>query len=296
MTGRGTTLVELVVALVLFAIVSVSVYGLLLRGERIYRRQSQRVALSATLRAGVTILSAELQGLSAAGSAGSDIAEMAPAALTYRAPRSLHFACRPPQVTGSSSGTLVVAADPWFGLRAHDPARDSVLVFAEADPTSDSDDYWLRASVSAAPRGGTGCPEGGKSLSIPVTGISPRDALKDVWPGAPVQGFELVRIYAYPDGRGDWWVGARSSAKGGGWRQTQPVFGPIASSGLRFSYYDTNGGVATAPQQVARIGVTVIGRSSEAVRSVAGTTVHHVDSLTTQISLRNVRQLGAERS
>src|SRR5260370_30690844 len=70
---RGFTLIEILVALVLFGIVSVAIYQTLVTHQRTFLAQTQRIDLQQTIRAGATILPGEFRTLDAAD---SDIAAM----------------------------------------------------------------------------------------------------------------------------------------------------------------------------------------------------------------------------
>src|SRR5512140_1012037 len=80
---RGFTLVEALLAVVLLAIVGQSILRLLTVSQRLFRAQSERAALQATVRAGATLLPAELRELGP-----GDIVALAPDQIVYRAMRS----------------------------------------------------------------------------------------------------------------------------------------------------------------------------------------------------------------
>lgn len=285
----GLTLIELLVAVLLMGVVAASLQRLLHSMQRFSRYQEQRVHLNAGLRVAGAILPTELRGLDATGTAGSDILAMTDTAITYRAMRTLHFVCRPPTPTGRRAASFAVAATPRFGVRRLDPARDALLIFAEADPTTASDNYWVQADLSVGLTRGNACPGGAESLTLSVRNL-PTEALKDVRVGAPIRGYEVMRLASYRDARGDWWVGARGRGKARGWSRAQPVLGPLAQHGLRFSYWNSEGAAVASPSDVARIGITLIARTSERVRTRAGATRHMFDTIRTQVALRNNRR------
>ncbi len=282
----GVTLVELVVSLVLLAVVAASVHQLLISSHRSARYHAERAQLTANLRVAAAILPAELGGLDATGSAGSDIVAMSDSTITYRSMRGLHMLCRNPTLTGPASGTLVLAAARPSGVRRPDPARHWLLIFAEADPMTETDNHWVRADLADAARG-SACPGQAPSITVSVVNVVPPGSLKDVQRGAPVGSYELVELRGYRDGRGDWWLGVRRRAKGRRWSATQPVLGPLAPGGLRLSYWHSTGARASSATDVARIGITLIGRSNEPVRAPTGAQRHLLDTLSIQIVLKN---------
>src|SRR5260370_41391504 len=129
---RGFTLIEILVALVLFGIVSVAIYQTLVTHQRTFLAQTQRIDLQQTIRAGATILPGEFRTLDAAD---SDIAAMSATAITIRAIRKLGFVCQAP-VLGGGLGNIsfIVRAQPYFGTPHRSPNNGSVLGYYHANP------------------------------------------------------------------------------------------------------------------------------------------------------------------
>jgi prepilin-type N-terminal cleavage/methylation domain-containing protein len=284
MNRRGFTLIELLIGLVLTSVVALSIYQVLVNNQRVHRVQTERIDLNATLRAAVSIIPAELREMNASDTADSDIAAMSASSITYKAMRTMNFVCAPPTSSGTS-GSVVVARSPSFGVRGLRVARDSVVIFAEADANMRGDNHWIHANVSGI-SAGTACTGGGASITLTLDGVSPSGGLADVHVGAPVRGFEMLQILTYADGLGDVWMGARQFVKGGGWSTTQPLLGPLQVSGIQFSFFDTLGVATSTPANVARIGITAIGLTTEPVRA-GGTLARVSDTLTTHVALRN---------
>lgn len=291
MNRRGFTLIELLVSLVLVGIVAASIYQLLLNNQRIYLQQTERVDLNATIRAAVAILPAELKEVSATDPMESDITAMTASSITFKAMRSLYVLCQPPSAAGPTSGDLIAwgADAATYGLRAANGPLDSVVVFAEVDPSTRTDNYWVHADLRGVTYG-TACPGGATSATLRLAGVAPADALDDVSTGAPVRAYQVIQVLTYTDARGDLWLGRREFAKTGGWSATQPLLGPLAASGLQFLYYDSDGNVTATPANVARIEIMVIGSTTRPVRASDGSTRYVVDTLTTQVALRNNRR------
>ena len=95
LTKRGFTLVELLIALMLMGIVSTAIYTLLVNNQRLYRQQTQTLAVNDNLRSAVAIVTSELRELDAADAVGSDIVNMAEDSITYRAMRGARWICLP---------------------------------------------------------------------------------------------------------------------------------------------------------------------------------------------------------
>ncbi len=258
--GRnGVTLVELLVALVLSGIVAASVVGFVVASGRTYRRQTAAATVSATLRAATAMLPLDLAGLGAGDSLGSDIVAMRPSGVAFKATRAVSFMCGAPLVRGPRSGSLIVAGRPRYGLREPEPRRDSVFVYAVADPSDPDDDYWLRADLESVRPAGS-CPDGSAGEVLEIASVRPPGGLIDVGAGAPVLSYEVVQITAYADRSGAWWLGVRLHGKSRGWGGIQPVIGPLRPRGLRFSYHDVSGSETTVPREVRRIVVVAAAR------------------------------------
>ena len=238
----GFTLIELLVALVLGAAVAAAALSVLVVSQRVYGRQVSLADASATARAATAILISELRGLDASAASGSDLLRVTPASLTYRALRSLYTTCK---VADLARSTIVLHAD-FLGVRPLDPGVDSLLLFADGDPTVSEDDRWIHADIREIIPGPI-CPDGHPGITVHLAGVSKRN-LERVGIGAPVRGAALWEMKGYRAANGQWWVGMRRYRKSTGrWPSIQPVLGPIAPGGLRFGYYDASG----VPTQVA---------------------------------------------
>jgi prepilin-type N-terminal cleavage/methylation domain-containing protein len=276
MTRRGGfTLIEMLVAVVLLGLVGTAIYQLLVNNQRLYREQTERVEVTGNARAAISMLPAEIRELDAGDPAGGDVLAMTSSSLTYKAMRSLYVLCQPPD---PAAGRVVLDNTFFYGLRRVDPAQDSVLVLAENDPGTRTDDAWIHADVTSA-TAGLACPGGGASLELQLAGLD-TSALAGVSAGAPLRTFEVAEVRLYTDGSGAQWVGGRLYQKtAGAWATTQPIVGPMTTRGLELTYYDAAGAVTTVPALVARVGITVQSRSAGAVPTLQG--------YVTQVALRN---------
>jgi prepilin-type N-terminal cleavage/methylation domain-containing protein len=299
LTRRGFTLVELLVALVLLAIISAALYRVLVNNQRLYQAQTQRIDLQQNIRAAETILPAEFRELDAAD---GDISAMSATSVSIRAMRWLGFTCSPPVLGGLLGGVTVtirggaIGQPLFFGSRGPSTATDSVLVYYDGNQAARNDDAWARGRPIAllaqnCPLGGTGL-----RLTLDMTGGLPPPTPPAVTSnvngaitnGAPVRGFERVTYQLYrPAGDTSWYIGFQPA---GG--TMQPLIGPVLSNGLTFSYFDAAGVVTNVPANVARIDFVVRARTAQAVRQAAGSAVRAatVDSVNVSVALRNNRR------
>lgn len=293
---RGFTMIELLVALVLLGLVSTAIYRVLVNNQRLYMAQTQRIDLSQNIRAAATILPAELRELDAFD---GDIIAMSSDSLFIRAMRWLSFVCVPPVLNGNNVGNQMIirGGDPgepmYFGSRSIRENTDSLLIYNDGNQTIRGDDYYVPGRIAATP-GKQQCPAVGAVPAMPGTRIVfdgnflfGTNVAGAITMGAPVRGFERVTYRLYqPPGDTAWYVGLRPAGEA-----IQPLIGPVLANGLTFQYFNAAGAVTANRLQVARIDITVRGRSLASVRSGGqGPQRPIVDSVTTSVALRNNRR------
>jgi prepilin-type N-terminal cleavage/methylation domain-containing protein len=289
---RGFTLVELLVALVLFLIVSGAVYSLLNNTQRVSRAQAERVDMQSNMRAGALVVPSDLKMIgydTVPGSATvtSDILAMGPDSIMFRAIRSSGIVCK-----FNATNTIVVDTSASRYYSAYrlpvSGGRDLLMLFLDGDSTTSSDDQWVSdRSITSVGTGTCTSAYGSRpglqfGTTMAYTGTS-ADPLKV---GAPFRTYEVMVYRLYQSGS-KYYLGARSSSNGE--TSFEPVLGPLTSSGLRFDYYDSTGTTATStPKSVRTVQVTLIGASDMAINgSGGGTQSVKSDSVVTRVTLRN---------
>ena len=292
LTRRGFTLVELLVALVLFAIVSAGIYRVLVNNQRLYMAQTQRIDLQQNIRAAETILPAEFRELDAAE---GDITAMSATSISLRAMRWVGFTCNPPILGLGLAGLFVtirggaVGQPLFYGARNPSTANDSVLVYYDGNQATRTDYGWAVGKLVGT--GALNCPLGGAGLRLTIDFKNPLpgpNVLGAIPNGAPVRGYERVTYQLYkPAGDTSWYIGFQPA---GG--SMQPLVGPVLSNGITFSYFDSLGVVTALPARVARIDFVVRARTAQRVRQSAGSTLlaATVDSVNVSVALRNNRR------
>lgn len=290
---RGLTLIELLVALVLFGIIMTGLYRTLVTNQRIYHAQTQRIDLQQNLRAAGTILPAELRELAATE---GDIGAMGEDSIRLRAMRTLAFLCRtPPLGPGLTAGPttaatiLTVPTQPWYGLRNFDATRDSLLVYYEGDETTRSDDGWVLGRITGIASGSCAVPDArsGRKLTVRLLFAAGQFNRPGAVPsGAPVRAFETLTYLRYRASDERHYIGQRSL---GG---LQPILGPVTANGFALRYYDAAGNPTTDRFEVGEIEVVVRGESAQPVRGAGrqGGLGYATDSLVTRVALRNNRR------
>jgi prepilin-type N-terminal cleavage/methylation domain-containing protein len=267
---RGVTVVELLVALVLFGVCATAVAGVMRRFLAGYRATVQSIDRRQNLRIAAAFLPAELRTLDAAD---GDIVRMTRTAITIRASRVFGVLCRDQPVGVTGAVVLVLSDALRYGVRNVDSDTDSLWILAGGD------DRWVRAGLSTV--GAGPCADGAAGIRLGVTLPAP-----DGFPrGTPVLGFETVTYRLYrssEDGR--WYVGQQTGAS------LQPLLGPLTPDGLALSYLDSTGAATADPTRVRLVDVRVRAATVEPIRDAGGGLDQPVDSLVTLVALRNNRR------
>lgn len=295
---RGFTLVELAVALVLGLLVGAIIHRTLLQGQRLARAQFERLALNENVRVAALVLAGELGGtgydeitpeasaaLGHAESIRSDLLAVAPGAVTYLAARGGGYVCG---VLPGPAAQVVVAESSWESPRAP-RATDSLLVFAESDPATGSDDAWIHLGIVSV--GAGSCPAGAAGLAVQVAVPAPLDpaVLARVTSGSPARLAEVMQMRYYESG-GRSWFGMRSVSTG---EAIAPVAGPLADStsnvrGLTLAYRDAADGPTWDPGAVRAVEIALLGVTSQAIHGrVPGRALVDSLALTTRVAPRN---------
>ena len=267
---RGVTVVELLVAMLVFGVCSLAVVAVMRRTLNGYRATVHSIDRRQNLRIAAAFLPAELRALDASD---GDLVAMQRTAVTIRAPRVFGVLCRdqPAGVTGAIS--LVVSEALRYGVRNFDPDTDSLLILA-----SGAGERWISGGVASL--GSASCADGRPGIRLDVTLMG-----TEGFPiGTPVVGFEVVMYRLYRSSEDSrWYVGEQTGAS------LQPLLGPVTPDGLALTYLDSTGGVTADPAQVRLIDVRVRAATVEPIRDAAGRLGQPVDSLVTLVALRNCR-------
>ena len=281
--GGGFTLVEVVVALSLLAVISASALRVLLANQRMYRDQVELARVNATLRAAAAILPGELRELDPTDPNGGDLIRISPTVLTYRVMRNLYVVCRGP----SRGQSVVTLFADYLGSRPLNPTVDSVLLFVEGDPQIGEGGRWLHADLAWVGWGGE-CPGGAPGITVGLGDVS-ATGIGSVAAGAPLRTGAVMEMLRYRAGDGAWWLGLRRLRKGGGSRRpaVQPLLGPLAPGGLEFSYYDAHGSATTDPAKVASIGILVTAAAPRSQRDAHSASSLRRRRIAVRVALRN---------
>ena len=297
---HGFTIVELIVAMVLFGIVMGAAMQVILKQQRFYRGAGELLEMRTGLRQGVVMLTSDLRAIYPAD---GDIYEWSRSKIGFRSVTGSSIVClRPttttvviPPVTLVQNNTLTTWLTPPV-------VGDSVLIYDEGREVGNDDDLWRSHEITAvAPVTGTNACASSTGFTL-VTDLSPNTqytlspALSaTVVTGAPMRFFRRVDYGLYQASDSAWYLGASDCLPGRTPLCTsyQPVAGPYRplaganSSGLVLTFFDSTGAALTpgtgSRTKLARIALIVRGETN----APFSTDAFQRDSATFIIGLRN---------
>ena len=279
---RGFTLVELLIAIVVFGIVSASIFGLLTRSQRLSRAQADRAVMQGNIRAGLALVTSELRDVNISATE-SDITSLSSTSITYRGMRSLGFIC------DKAAGYIRIARASFNGYRDPSTSRgDATLIFVDNDVDQSTDDGWMNRAISSVAIENCASGAAGIRLNFATNIPTSPDSLAMIQLGSPVRTYETMQIGELVSG-GQTWLGARSISAGE--TTLQPVLGPLAPRGVAFAYRNVAGGLGANALSVRLVELTLTGITDQVVAAGAGTSAwaQATDQLVTTIRLRNAQ-------
>jgi len=272
----GFTLVELLVALVIFVLVAASLYRVLNVSQRTARTQTEKAAMQGSLRTGLQVALAEIQEIWTDENVASAISVMNATSMTYEAMRGIGLTCAP-----LSANTITLSADSWRGLIL--PTVGQGLYVFDQGPNGAivTDDVWHDRTISAV--GSGTCADGTPAHVLTLATDLPTIATIQV-PG-PTRTHEPMQLGLVASG-GRNWLGI---AAGGA---LTPLAGPLRSSGtaLALEYKDKNGADTATPANVKSIILRLYGETDRmTTQNIGGTPTLLQDSMIVRVQLRNGR-------
>jgi prepilin-type N-terminal cleavage/methylation domain-containing protein len=292
-TRRGFTMAELLVAMVMFAVVGMSLFKVLTNSQRAFDFQTQSMDLQQNLRDAAALIPNELRELDAVD---GDIIAMSADSITIRSMRQMGIMCTVP-VLGTVPPLLAktFTVRPMVSEVRPLAVGDSVMFYYEGNPSVRSDDGWVVGKVTAIAGALVRCP-GDPVVAGNITATTytvdmatpASNVVGTITVGSPVRGYQLLtyKKYLAPDGKYYLAIVPKNAGT------PQPIIGPLASStGLAFSYYDRTTGAlialpAAATTAVGQIRIALKAATPKAVQLRTGT-APATDSIALTVALRN---------
>lgn len=291
----GFTLVELLVAMVIFSVVATLLTRMLITSQRVTATQAVRASLQSNLRVGSLVVPNELRMLNQ--SSETDIVDVSDTSIVYRAMRGYYALCAIPTSATTIKVVRVAGSGFTFDYRAPQ-ANDSAFVHFENDTLKMSDDVWVPVGISSVAT--TTCTYGGSSRDAVTLTLQGTGIVSGTYPwskfqsGAPVRTYETTRL-SLMDNAGAKWLGMCTGSSS---CSLQPVLGPLASTnGLLITRYNDVGTVVSGNTVANRNSLRYlkvqfigVGEASIVRGADVGARSTIQDTLTTTVTLRNVKQ------
>jgi prepilin-type N-terminal cleavage/methylation domain-containing protein len=263
---HGFSLVELILALVLGAILMSAVLRLFITQNSGLTQQREMADTWVSLRTGLEVLAYDLRQASASG---GDLSRIAADSFTVRARRGSGVVCAR---RGNNPWYSVAAASGDFSFATDDSVQVATV---QAMPG------WRNVRVASIVAPDTACVWPGSAaptVGVRLTVTSAADtALVTV--GSVMFSFRSTTYGVTTTSDGRHWL-ARRQPGSAAW---EIITGPLRSDGLQLAYYTAAGAVATVPSTVAAVQVTL--RAESFGRTRGGQFMQ--DTVTMRISLRN---------
>lgn len=304
-SGRGFTLVEVIVALVLAGVAASFMIGTLVRQQRFYSSAAAILDTRAQLRDAADVLTTDVRG-AATGLLG--LPAMRDSAIEMYSTIAASIVCT------VQSGTTVglpprrmQSGVTLTSILVHPDTGDLALVFTFPPGKPDSGKWEALRIASFQTRPvSSSCPSstgfttpadeavvaGGFTL---VLADSPANAVNR---GSPIHFVRRARYSLYRSSDNKWYLGYRRCTLGGGsaCAAIQPVSGPYekysssGSSGVSFRYFDLSGtqlGSSANSHLVARVDMVLRGKNSRSSNLAGDTRSIYADSVIVSVSPRN---------
>jgi hypothetical protein len=298
---RGTSLVELMVALVLFGIIGIATLRSLDRQARFHAGVLTIIEARSQHAAAHEAVATELRSLS---SSAGDITRLSDSAIAFRLPVGSAVACAFAPDTIYLAPDTVSSGQVLAGFRVTPQPGDTAWLHNESATDIARDDSWNGTPITSAVRSTGTCT--GSPLVHPALDAgrtSWRLALASPLPasitaGAPVRLTRTARFALYRGGTNEHWLGfSEIQPATGTWVTIQPVSGPYrpfsssapASSGVAIAARHSSGVPTLATTSVSAISVTTRTLTTRAVRIDGLARGPYADSLHSLIGLRNWR-------
>ena len=277
---RGLTLIELMIAMTLFAFIGGLLISVMLRQQRFQRAIADVTDSRARMRDIATIIPTDLRGTS---TVGGDLLSIGTNALQFRAAIGSSALCGyanattielPPKAL--SSGNVITS---WINPPA---PGDVVFIYNEGAAAGNVDDTWSEFTVvdTTSAVNAAWCPSGlATSITLPADDAQRKYRIQlssapdpaRVRAGAPIRFAREVRYSLYSASDANWYVGYETctpsgvAGVAGACGSREVLAGPVraastdtTTSGLYFVYYGQDGTPITSiaqANQIARVGI-----------------------------------------
>jgi len=296
---RGTSIIEVVVAMVVGGVVLALISTIAVRQQRLFSDVTGSIALDGQLREAAAILPIDLRGVSVAS---HDIREARDTSIELRGTIAGAVVCDT-IADGLVLAPSTAGATTYASFLTSAEVGDTVWVLTPTDSADDWRPFGVGSVGTAAPKqcAASGPQLGDSARVLPrvAIGLSPRPPSTSAMIGLAVRVTRPVRYSLYRASDGAWYLGEKDwSTPAARFNTVQPVSGPFlsaASRGLVFTYLDSAGAAIAAPfadsVAIAAIRLSLSGQTKNVARvlSAAAPPARRIDSAVVTVLLHNRR-------
>ena len=299
---RGTSLVELLVALLVTTVMASATFRLLDRTQRFVQGTALLAEQRGQLAGAALAVRASIESVA---SADSEFLAASDSAVAYHAPVGHAIVCAITTTSVDLAPYALASAVALTWWNTSPQPGDAIALFDDGATTGALDDQWMRAVVT----GVSGLPNACQSTPF-VDSLA--DAGKSGWrltisrpipttvrPGAPVRITRVERFALYRSS-GEWMLGwTEWNSRAGSWNVIQPVAGPLlpyapvgAPGGLQLTWLDSLGAVtpwSSGGRAIHSVILMLFAPTRQLLRMDGMRVGFHHDSLGVRIPLRNAR-------
>ncbi len=298
---RGVTLIELLIAMTILAVVASVVAATMLGQQRLFQQTYEMVGVRRELRTAMSLVPIDVRGLS---SIGGDISAFTETSLTFRSTIGASIVCEkegtntlylpPEHLTHNTLTSFVTRPEP----------GDTLYTFDEGPLRGAEDDAWLALTITSVTPVLTHCM--GEPFTDPLADAAEvryRVEVEETVPetvllGAGVRFTRHVEYALQESPATKRWYLTQQFLRSAGWDAPVVVSGPYdvpERGGMKLVYFDSTG-VEVAPggasTSLARVDLTMqaAGLSGSALGSARGSSAGSTaprDSIALRIAIRN---------
>lgn len=297
---RGFSLVELLIAIVLLAVVCGAVMSIMVQQQRFYSDSAAIMQTRSSTRDAAAVLQSDMHAMSPKS---GDIYSMGTSFIEFRTQPGSSVVCTidatrliltvPPVNVTTEAGLTAWLAAPLLS--------DTVLILDPGLTTSSADDVWRPYVLTAAPTGVASCPNA-TGLTSTVAEASAGYTLRitpaltaTTLAGAPIRIIRKAHYEIYQEASGNWYLGYYDCVKlrAPVCNTLQAVSGPYipanvgGTGGIVFSFRDSTGVVTATPALVRRIDLVARAQTAVSIHTAGYARGQMTDSTFASIAPRN---------
>ncbi|GAC1478471.1 MAG: hypothetical protein NVS1B4_22250 [Gemmatimonadaceae bacterium] len=297
---HGYSLIETLIAIVIFAIIGATLISLVRGQHHFYRAVTELIGVRTELREATDVASLELRGVA---SAAGDIYALTDSSIDFRmvTGNSVVCAIMPGNVVVLPARKLI--ARNWLTVWATTPvAGDSAFFHNDGPTASMTDDVWDVGGIQSVGTAAAGdCPtttgfvQAADAPGVALTMTVPLSPNVNI--GDPVRLFRHAKYQIYKSTNGLWYLGFSDclAPRTPVCTNLEPMSGPFRAysatspnlSGLRFVAYDSSGAVTALSTKAARIDLVLQAESKQMIDTPGLASGTYRDSLLVSIAIRN---------